>query len=41
MENLNLQNMTFCRKCQKVKKKAKCVRKEDDNEDLLLDPGKY
>jgi hypothetical protein len=27
--------------CQKVKKKAKCVRKEDDNEDLLLGPGKY
>jgi hypothetical protein len=34
-------NKTFCRICQKVKKKAKCVRKEDDNEDLLLGPGKY
>jgi hypothetical protein len=41
MENLNLQNKTFCRICQKVKKKTKCVRKEDDNEDLLLGPGKY
>ena len=41
MENLNLQNKTFCRIGQKVKKKAKCVTKEADNDDLLLGPGKY